>query len=54
MATDEGIHSEVEEPRKFDEKDKAERRALLPLNGNVAGYHLAIIKPAVGQLAMRV
>jgi predicted nucleic acid-binding protein len=37
----------------FDEKDiKDRRRALIPLNGNVAGHPLVIKKPLSGNLAL--
>lgn len=44
------IQYEVNEFHTFDEKDSPRSRALLPLNGNVAGHNLVICKPHATQL----
>lgn len=42
------IHYKVKEFHTFDERDDPKkRRALIPLNGNVAGYNLVICKPPI-------
>lgn len=47
------IHYGVNEFHTFDRLDKPNGRALLPLNGDVAGHRLTIIKPSIPQQMLR-
>ncbi len=43
---------EADEFHTFDEYNTNKRRALIPLNGNVAGHNLIICKPSLPQLSL--
>lgn len=48
------IHYDATEFHTFDQNDKPNRvRALLPLNGNVAGYPLTICKPPIPKIIQK-